>query len=196
MPTRPRPTVVGPRVYLRPPRPGDADLFLAATRASRALHGPWTRPPDTRARYAAFVARYGAARPATHAGLLAFRREDHALVGVFNFSEIVRGVFRSTYLGYFAFAPHAGQGYMTEGMALALDVAFRKLGLHRVEVNIQPTNVRSLALARRVGFTREGYSRRYVKIGGRWRDHERHAMLAEDWQALRRQHLPRSTSAS
>jgi len=174
---------------LRPPRPADEHDFLAAARASRSLHGPWTRPPDTPARFAVFAARYGDPKPTTHAGFLVFRREDHALVGVFNFSEIVRGVFRSTYLGYFGFAPFAGQGYMTEGMALVLDVAFRALGLHRVEVNIQPTNARSLALAHRIGFTREGYSRRYVKIAGRWRDHERYAMLAEDWRTLRRDHL-------
>jgi len=188
MPTRPQPTIVGARVYLRPPRLADARAFLAATRVSRTLHGPWTRPPDTPARFAAFVARYGDRRSAAHAGFLVVRRDDHALVGVFNFSEIVHGAFRSTYLGYFGFAPFAGQGYMTEGMALALDVAFRELALHRVEVNIQPSNLRSLALAQRVGFTREGYSRRYVKIAGRWRDHERYAMLAEDWRVLRRKH--------
>jgi len=193
MPTRPRPaTITGPRVYLRPPRIDDAAAFLAAVRASRALHGPWTRPPHTRARYDAFVRRFGAADEApANAGYLVLRREDHAIVGVFNFSEIVRGGFCSTYLGYMGFLPHAGHGYMTEGMALALDVAFRKLRLHRVEVNIQPTNARSLALAKRIGFAREGYSRRYVKIAGRWRDHERYAMLAEDWTQLRRPHLAR-----
>ena len=116
-----------------------------------------------------------------------------SFLGVFNFSEIVRGAFRSTYLGYFGFAPHSGRGYMTEGMALALDVAFGRLDLHRVEINIQPTNLRSLALARRIGFTREGFSRRYVKIAGRWRDHVRYAMLAEDWRSLRRAHLSRRT---
>lgn len=199
MPTRPRPaTITGPRVYLRPPRIDDAAAFLAAVRASRALHGPWTQPPHTKARYDAFVARFGADDEAsTNAGYLVMRREDRALVGVFNFSEIVRGAFRSTYLGYMGFLPHTGHGYMTEGMALALDVAFRKLGLHRVEVNIQPTNMRSLALAKRIGFTREGYSRRYVKIAGRWRDHERYAMLAEDWTNLRKRHLgPRAVRVS
>jgi len=107
---------------------------------------------------------------------------------VLSFSEIVRGAFKSAYLGYYAFAPLAGHGYMTEGLALALDLAWRRLKLHRVEVNVQPTNRRSLALVARLGFTREGFSRRYVKIGGRWRDHVRYAMLAEDWATLRRAH--------
>lgn len=193
MPTRPSvATATGTRVYLRPPRASDAAAFLASAKASRTLHGPWTRPPDTPARFSAFVKRYAPARGiATHAGFLLFRRDDDALIGVFNFSEIVRGAFRSTYLGYFGFLPHARRGYMTEGMALALDVAFGKLGLHRVEVNIQPTNERSMALAQRLGFTREGFSRRYVKIAGRWRDHVRFAMLSEDWKRLRARHLPK-----
>jgi len=75
---------------------------------------------------------------------------------------------------------------MGEGLALLLAVAYRGLKLHRVEANIQPSNAPSIALVRRAGFTREGFSRRYVKIGGRWRDHERWAMLAEDWRARRR----------
>jgi ribosomal-protein-alanine N-acetyltransferase len=197
MPTRtPAATVTGPRVYLRPPRLADTAPFLAAARASRALHGAWTRPPETAARFAAFVKRFTPrGRASTHASFLAFRRDDDAIVGTFNFSEIVRGPFRSTYLGYYAFAPCARQGYMTEGMALALDTAFGPLALHRVEVNIQPTNARSLALAQRVGFTREGFSRRYVKIGGRWRDHVRFAMLAEDWRTLRRDHLGKRSRA-
>ena len=57
------------------------------------------------------------------------------------------------------------------------------LKLHRVEANIQPANLRSLALARDAGFVREGYSRRYVRIAGRWRDHVRLALLVEDWRA-------------
>jgi [ribosomal protein S5]-alanine N-acetyltransferase len=189
MPIRaPAATITGAKVYLRPPRLSDAATFLAAVRASVALHRGWTTAPRTASGYAKFVRRYasrGARR--THAGFLVFRRDDHALVGVYNFSEIVRGAFESAYLGYFAFSPLAGQGLMSEGLELVLDLAFSGLGLHRVEVNIQPNNVRSLALAERLGFTREGYSRRYVKIGGRWRDHVRFAMLGEDWRLLRRQ---------
>jgi ribosomal-protein-alanine N-acetyltransferase len=190
MPTRTSaPTISGVRVYLRPPHVRDAARFIAAAQASRKLHGQWTQAPATRERFAALVKRYAPRTVSHHAGFLVLRRDDHALVGVLNFSEIARGAFQSTYLGYYAFAPQAGQGLMTEGMALGLDVAFRQLKLHRVEVNIQPTNKRSIALAERVGFAREGYSPRYVKIAGRWRDHARYAMLAEDWRTLRRKVL-------
>ena len=188
MPKRaPAATITGVNVYLRPPRLSDAAAFHAAVRASVALHRGWTTAPATPARFAGFVQRYAArSSQPTHAGYLVLRRDDDALVGVYNLSEIVRGAFQSAFLGYFAFAPHAGTGLMSEGLAAVLDIAFRQLKLHRVEVNIQPTNARSLALAVRMGFTREGYSRRYVKIGGRWRDHVRFAMLADDWRVLRR----------
>jgi ribosomal-protein-alanine N-acetyltransferase len=181
----------GFQVYLRVPRKADAPAFLAAVAASRKLHGRWVHPPSTPARFADFARRFGrfATRDpltATHAGFLVCRESDDAIVGVFNLSEIVRGLFQSAYLGYYAFAPHAGAGYMSEGLELTLDFAFRTLKLHRVEANIQPTNQRSLALAHDAGFLREGYSRRYVRIAGRWRDHARLALLVEDWRARRK----------
>jgi ribosomal-protein-alanine N-acetyltransferase len=71
---------------------------------------------------------------------------------------------------------------MLEGVGLVLSRAFGPLRLHRVEANVQPGNERSKALVRRLGFTKEGYSERYLKIGGRWRDHERWAILAENWR--------------
>ncbi len=196
MPTPPRRTAIAShrssRVYLAPPRLRDADAFLAAARASRRLHGRWVRAPHGLAGFRDYVARFGARaqrkpHAATHAGVLVRRSDDDAIVGVFNFSEIIRGSFHSAYLGYYAFAPHAGSGHMANGLALALEFAFRTLKLHRVEVNVQPRNVRSHALVLRAGFVREGYSRRYLQIAGRWRDHVRYAMLAEDWRARRKQ---------
>ena len=109
-------------------------------------------------------------------------RSSDELVGVINLNEIVRGPLQSAYLGYYAFAPHAGHGYMREGLTLVLRWAFGELRLHRVEANIQPLNDASLTLVRRLGFRREGLSPRYLKIAGRWRDHERWALLAEEWR--------------
>jgi ribosomal-protein-alanine N-acetyltransferase len=113
-------------------------------------------------------------------GYLVCSRDTDDLVGVVNISEIVRGGFRSAYLGYYAFTPYAHRGLMTEGVSLAMDAAFRRLGLHRLEANIQPGNARSIRLVRRLGFRREGYSPDYLKIRGRWRDHERWAILANE----------------
>lgn len=103
-----------------------------------------------------------------------------------NLSQIVRGNFRSAYLGYYAGGPYAGRGYMTEAIGLLLRHAFGPLKLHRVEANIQPGNLASVALVRRAGFVKEGYSPRYLKICGRWRDHERWAITAEGWKAGRK----------
>src|SRR5439155_17785655 len=97
---------------------------------------------------------------------------------------------------YYGFRAHAGKGLMKEGLALALDAAFGPLGLHRVEVNIQPGNVRSIGLVTGMGFAQEGFSRGYLRIAGRWRDHIRFAMLAEDWQAQRQAAPARSFTAA
>jgi ribosomal-protein-alanine N-acetyltransferase len=165
------------RVLLRTPTSADAAEFLAFVRGSRRYHRPWVYPPSTRARFGDYVRR---CQREDFRGLLARRLEDDAIVGVFNLSQIFRGGFQNAYLGYYGSAGSAGQGYMTEGMELLLGYAFRSLKLHRLEANIQPGNVASIALARRCGFRKEGYSPRYLKVGGRWRDHERWAITRED----------------
>jgi ribosomal-protein-alanine N-acetyltransferase len=181
----------GDRVYLRRPRPADSTRFVVAVRLSRSLHAQWVQAPKTAERFATYLRRFAGAKSrhtssATHVGFLVCRAEDDALVGVFNLSEIVRGAFRSAYLGYYALAPNAGRGYMAEGLALTLKVAFQSLRLHRIEANVQPGNRRSISLVRAAGFTREGFSRNYVRIAGHWRDHERWAMLVEDWRRRER----------
>jgi [ribosomal protein S5]-alanine N-acetyltransferase len=174
-----KPLAVGRRVLLRAPTAADRSEFLALTRASRRFHRPWSRPPTTPASFAAWLRRY---RHPAQVALLACRRDDARIVGVLMLMEIVRGAFQCAYLGYWVGAPFAGQGYMGEALRLALRHAFGPLRLHRVEANIQPGNAPSLALVRRAGFRHEGFSPRYLKIGGRWRDHERWALLVEQWR--------------
>ena len=98
-------------------------------------------------------------------------------------SQIFRAGFQNAYLCYYVGAGYASHGYMTEALELLLNYAFRQLKLHRLEANIQPGNVASIALVKRAEFRKEGYSPRYLKISGRWQDHERWAILAEDWRA-------------
>jgi ribosomal-protein-alanine N-acetyltransferase len=169
----------GRRVYLRAPQPSDRDEFLRLVRASRELHRPWVYAPETAREFAAHIARCG--NP-TERCFLVCRRSDDALAGTYNVSQIARGFFESAYLGYYAFAPAAGEGLMAEGLQLVLRHCFRRLKLHRLEANIQPDNERSMRLVERAGYGYEGYSPRYLKIGGRWRDHERWAITREDWE--------------
>jgi ribosomal-protein-alanine N-acetyltransferase len=171
------------RVRIAHPTPADRADVLAMNKASQDFHRPWAHPPVDAAGYAELLDRD--ARPDCEAFLVR-RTADDALVGVFVLSQIFRKGFQNAYLGYYGSGEHAGQGYMSEGLALVLAEAFGPLGLHRVEANIQPGNDASRELARRAGFQKEGFSPRYLKIGGRWRDHERYAVLAEDWGALRR----------
>ena len=170
------------RVKLQKPSARDERGFLEAAHRSRTFLRRWTPPPSTPAAYRAYIQRL--ALP-THEGRLVVLRTSGELLGVINVSEIVLGAFRSAYLGYYAFVPHAGRGYMTEGLALTLRWVFGGLRLHRVEANIQPANEPSRSLVRRLGFRCEGFSPRYLKVAGRWRDHERWAMTVEDWRANR-----------
>jgi ribosomal-protein-alanine N-acetyltransferase len=168
------------RVLIRAPARGDRDEFTALMRASREFHSPWATAPTDDDRFAAYLAD---ARRADFEAMLLCRSSDGAIVGFFNFSQIVRRRLQSAYLGYAVGQSFAGQGYMREGLELVLRHAFTALQLHRIEANIQPGNANSLALARGAGFRREGFSPRYLKIGGRWRDHERWAILIEEWYA-------------
>ena len=173
----PQPASNGARVQLRVLERGDRDEFLALARESRELHRPWTYPPERADQFDDLFAR---SRRDDFVCLAAVLAENGDLVGIFTISQIVRGYFQSAYLGYYANARHAGKGLMGEAMVLVLDHAFGPITLHRLEANIQPGNAPSIALARGAGFRLEGYSPRYLLIGGRWRDHERYAITADE----------------
>jgi ribosomal-protein-alanine N-acetyltransferase len=151
--------------------------FIAAVARNRKLHGRWTSPPKTAKEFDESLKR---SKLPSQAGFWVLT-EKREIAGVININEIVRGHFRSGYLGYYGFAPHNSRGYMTEGLRAVVSRAFRALHLHRLEANIQPGNESSRRLVQGLGFRLEGFSRRYLKIAGKWRDHERWAITAEEW---------------
>jgi [ribosomal protein S5]-alanine N-acetyltransferase len=167
-------------VSLSTPSSADEAEFIAAVRESRSLLHPWADPADTPQRFAAYLDR--AAR-VDHACFLVRHASCGKLVGFVNINSIVRSALQSGYLGYAGFASHAGRGLMTAGLRAVVTTAFGDMRLHRLEANIQPANARSIALVRRLGFRHEGFSPQYLMIDGQWRDHERWAVLAEDWPA-------------
>jgi ribosomal-protein-alanine N-acetyltransferase len=168
-----------PRVYLRHPRADDfeelAHLYLISRNHLRGL----ATTDYSRARFDQMV---NDALSDSNEYFLICRIEDDSIVGQINLSQIFRKSFQNAYLGYQLFSGFTGNGYMTSAVDQVLRFAFGELRLHRVEANVQPTNLPSIKVLRRNGFTKEGFSRRYLKIGGRWRDHERWAIIREDWK--------------
>lgn len=172
-----------PRTYLRKPTTDDADEFVAATNASRSHLRPFVYAAEDVSAYRAWLAR---GRRADVEQFLVCRREDDAIAGFVNLNNLVSGSLEQASAGWASLRPHVGAGHLTDGLAMVLELAFTQLRLHRVEANIQPANDRSRQLALRCQFRLEGYSPRYLKVGGQWRDHERWAVLADEWRTARR----------
>ncbi len=156
----------------------DEAAFLDAMQRSKSLYDPWMSAPYTHEQFVEFYHRYN--QP-NHKSYLICTNNNTNIVGVFNLSEIVRGLFQNAYLGFSCVIDYAGKGYMSRGLKLVLEKVFTELELHRLEANIQPTNINSINLVKANGFRKEGYSPRYLKINGEWRDFERWAITYEDW---------------
>lgn len=169
-------TAKGFRTYIQTPQADDEKAFLAAMRDSTGLHHPWVSAPKTRAAWKRYLQRL---ERDTEAGFLVKRQQDNRICGVVNLNIITYEALCSAYMSYYGVAGMTEKGYMKEGLQLVIRHAFGKLELHRLEANIQPGNLASIALAKSVGFQLEGFSPRYLRINGEWRDHERWAILSD-----------------
>lgn len=167
---------MGCRVMLRRMRAADEDEFLRLAEQSADLHRDWVRTPTDASAFREYLGRFS--DPAAGEALLIKRIDTGAIAGHATLTGIVRGPYDRAILGFAAFAPSAGRGFMTEGVGLTVLYAFGPLGLHRVEADVQPGNEPSRRLLQRLGFRREGFSPEFINIGGVWRDHERWAITA------------------
>jgi ribosomal-protein-alanine N-acetyltransferase len=166
---------MGDILTIRPAIEDDAAALIRGNLASREVHTPWVEPFTDLDGFSRWFAE---TRTGRKVALVA--EAGGVIVGVVNLNEIVQGIFCSAYLGYYAMLGFGGRGLLTRAVELAVGHAFNELGLHRVEANVQPGNLHSRALVQRLGFRLEGYSPRYLRIAGEWRDHERWAKLADE----------------
>jgi [ribosomal protein S5]-alanine N-acetyltransferase len=172
------PKLKGKLVFLRRPEPEDEAEFLAKARQSRGFHRGLMRLALTHDEYIRYVDRQNSE---VTKGFFICGNSGESIVGVINLSQIFHGPLKSAYLGYGLFADFTGCGYATDAVRLMARYAFDELKLHRIEANIQPENTPSIRLVERLGFAKEGFSPKYLKINGRWRDHERWALIRENW---------------
>jgi RimJ/RimL family protein N-acetyltransferase len=165
-------------IILREIKQSDKAAFVAAMQQSQSFHHPWVKAPSTPEEFDQYFERCQQDR---HKGFVVCDA-NHNIAGVFNLNEIVRGLFQNAYLGFYAVAHYAGQGYMSVGLKKLFKHFFNELGLHRIEANIQPTNTQSIHLVKSNGFRYEGSSPHYLKIDGVWQEHEHWAMTKEDYR--------------
>lgn len=165
-------------ITIREPTLADEKAFITAMQRSKSLHHPWVKAPETPQEFNDYFKRYQQDNQKS----FLICDELGNIAGVFNVNEIVRGLFQSAYLGFYVASDYSAQGYMNAGLKLVLNKIFNEMGLHRLEANIQPDNIRSINLVKNNGFRKEGYSPRYLKIDDEWRDHERWAVTYEDWK--------------
>ncbi len=107
-------------------------------------------------------------------------RQDGAMIGQINLTEIMRGAFQACYLGFSIDADRQGQGFVREAAQSIVAHAFDDLGLHRIMANYMPENARSAATLAALGFQKEGLARGYLHIAGAWRDHVLTALTKPD----------------
>jgi ribosomal-protein-alanine N-acetyltransferase len=168
---------MGMTIAIKPAVRSDAVDLIRANIENQRFHAPWVEPFTDMDGFERWFSGIGSG---VAVGLIARDTQTNGIVGVTHLSQIFRKGFQNAYLGFYGMAGYARRGLMAEAVRLTAQHAFGELGLHRLEANIQPENAASIALVRRVGFRREGFSPRYLQVGGVWRDHERWALLADD----------------
>lgn len=103
--------------------------------------------------------------------------------GLIGFVRIGLGGVRAAKLGYAIAADRWGHGFATDAAYTMITFGFGVLGLHRITAAIGPDNAASIAVVKRLGFTREGRLRDHVFTNGAWRDSELYSILADEWTA-------------
>lgn len=177
-------------VGLRPVKASDEWVWNEIRTRNAAWTGPWdsTRPPEAGPGGMTFGQMVTQFTANARAGRMlpwfitytAAPGADPALAGQMTISGITYGSARWAQAGYWVDQRWAGLGIAPTALAMAADYCFGVLRLHRLEVAIRPENGKSLRVAEKLGFRREGLIPRYLHVDGAWRDHVMFALTAEE----------------
>ena len=176
------------RLVLRPPRTADVVELRRVLRHNRAHLAPWNPEPPPGVDPTTITAVSNAIlrhrREWRNGRAFAFTAALHEapsrIVGKIVLSGIMRGALHGAYLGYWTDVDHQARGLGTEGITAVLAFAFGPAELHRIQAAIMPRNTRSLRVIEKLGFRREGYAERYLRIAGTWEDHVLFARTREE----------------
>ncbi len=114
------------------------------------------------------------------ARLYIFGRNDllyERIVGDISIGNILFGNAMSCVLGYKIGRNFSGKGYATEALNQVISYIFLELELRRIEANVLESNIPSVRVLEKLGFTEEGIARKYAQIEGQWQDHIRYSLI-------------------
>lgn len=171
----------GAPILLRALTGDDESVFVALAEDSFQFHRKWIKlPTDSEA-----FKRYLSGFEGENAFCFVVCDAD-LIVGFVSLTGIEREPYCRGRLGYGVFEQYAKMGYMSSGLEHVIRLAFEDLELHRLEADIQPENFPSKRLIKKMGFTCEGISRKFIRINGEWIDHERWALTFDEQHELLR----------
>jgi [ribosomal protein S5]-alanine N-acetyltransferase len=172
-------------IYLRFVEPDDAVVALAYLERNREFFRPFDpyRPPEHFSEGGQRTLLEASAKRRMEGDEYPFGiflSADDSLIGRVTLSNIVRRAFQNAYIGYSLDRDHNGRGFMTAAVSATVDYAFGPGELHRVQAAVMPDNVASIRVVEKAGFRKEGFAPNYLRINGRWRDHNLYATTVED----------------
>jgi ribosomal-protein-serine acetyltransferase len=88
-----------------------------------------------------------------------------------------------TEIGYWLGEEFVGKGLVTRACHTLLRHLFEQEQMHRIEIQCATDNVRSRAVAERLGFVFEGIKRESEWITSSFRDHALYSLLVHEWKA-------------
>lgn len=185
--------IVTDRLVLRPPRTADVTEVRRALRANAGHLQPWSVATDPDSDPTSLTAvsqsilnyRRDWKRGRAYVLMISPREDVSRIVGRIAFAGVFRGAFQNAYLGYWIDEAHQGRGLMTEAVEAATSFAFTQAGLHRVQAAVMPRNPASIRVLEKVGYRREGFAVKYLRIAGTWEDHWLFAMTSDEWRGDR-----------
>ncbi|MBL41889.1 MAG: 30S ribosomal protein S5 alanine N-acetyltransferase [Rhodospirillaceae bacterium] len=175
----------GVDIYLRTPQFSDFVEWSNLRNESRKFLEPWepkwSKNSLTKSDYRRRITRHEQdIRYERNIPFYIFTIKEDLLVGGVSLSNINRGITQSCSLGYWIGEKFANRGFMTEAVSVSASFVFNILKLHRLEAACIPENIASRTVLKKVGFTEEGYARKYLQINGEWKDHKLFALLSSD----------------
>lgn len=163
------------KISIRELNNNDRHDFINAILKSYHIYDSWVSPPKNCTEFEIMINKFN--NNDNYCFVIYNTIEPNIILGIINLTQIIRGVFQNSFLSYYATNYGVSSGVMSKGLQLVLKHAFTTLNLHRIEANIQPENKKSITFVERNGFVKEGYSKNYLYINNKWRDHVRYAII-------------------